>query len=653
VRPDDRPAPGDVTLAGPGAGCELVVEAREPSAVQQAAVFLAGDIEKISGYRPPIVAAPSGQRRAVHLATFAAGRPWPAAIAAGRLAGQWEAYQIVATGDEVWLVGSDPRGTAYAAYTLSERLGIDPLYLWTGYAPLHHFPLVLRATDHFQGPPTFRYRGFFHDDEDILPRPFDERGYPLDTGTIPLAWYARYFETAVRLRLNQVAPYVRVQRRHEVQKLASDWGLFYSSHHYDLLLSNPFGFSRFGLGAQRQAGTEWDWFKNRAGMLNYWRGGVLENRDLDCIWPVGLRNTNDVGYDFPASMGAAERNATFRDVIATQVRMTEALLPPGRAAIFHFTLYTEMLDLYQQGKLPVPPNVIIVWPDDNNGRMRALPPAPDAWRHGVYYHLAYFNGGDPTIQVTHIVAPATVAEQFRAIVRSGATEYLLVNVSELRDYVMEARMIAEICWNAPVALAPGAAADRYVGWWSREYFGPAAAPAAERTYADYHRLLDQSTKLWFGQSRVLQAIDAMAHKFAGGPTRPIAAGTLAALEQRDGEYRRALAGAAAAASAMTPPERQFFYESAELGLRLDWRQTQAAILLVRAAAETDLVRARRLCFQARDILITLEDEIRRAERPPFERWYRETWIRHAEAPSNVHRSYHRLEAFLSENFLKP
>ncbi len=647
--------PGEVVLAAPGGGCELVVDPHEPSAVRQAAEFLAGDIEKLSGYRPPMVVAPSGQRVAVRLATLDPARPVSAALARARLAGQWEAYQVLTEGSTVWLVGSNFRGTAYAAYTLSERLGIDPLYLWTGYTPPTHPTLALRPTNFVQGPPTFKYRGFFHDDEDILPRPFDQYGYPLENGTIPLAWYARYFETALRLRLNQVAPYVRVQRYHEVQKLASDWGLFYSSHHYDILLSNPYGFTRFGLGAARHAGAEWDWFKNREGMLNFWRGGVLENRDVDCIWPVGLRNTNDYGYDFPDGMSAAERAATFQEVIATQVRLTEGLLPPGQPAIFHFTLYTEMLDLYQRGKLDLPANVIIVWPDNNDGHMRALPQGPDRWHHGVYYHLAYFNDGDPTIQVTHIVSPATVAEQFQQIVRAGATEYMLVNVSELRDYVMEAREIAEICWNAPTALPPGpaeAAADRYVAWWSREYFGPAAAPAAQQTYRDYARLLDCPPRIWSGQTGVLAALDAMEHTFAGGPTKAIAPATLSALEQRDAAYRHALDDAAVAASVMAPEARRFFFENAELGLRIDWRQTQAAILLIRAARTPDLTEARRLCFEARARLIALEDELRRAERYPFADWYRETWIRRSDAPSNVHRSYHALEQFLLRNFLK-
>ena len=56
-------------------------------------------------------------------------------------------------GRNVWLVGSNPRGTAFAAYTLSERLGIDPIYIWTGYRPEHRDPLVLKRTSFAQAPP--------------------------------------------------------------------------------------------------------------------------------------------------------------------------------------------------------------------------------------------------------------------------------------------------------------------------------------------------------------------------------------------------------------------------------------------------------------------------------------------------------------------
>src|SRR5262249_2764411 len=328
VRPEAQAQPGDVTLAAGGAGCEIVVGEGEHSAVRQAAAFLAADIETISGYRPPIVAQAGASRVVARLA------PQPD--------GRWEAYRIRADGREVSLVGSNFRGTAFAAYTLAERLGIDPLYIWTGYVPDRHPTLILKRTDFSADPPTFKYRGFFHDDQDILPRPVDENGYPLQTGTVPRVWYERFFETALRLRMNMVAPYVRVQRPFEIQKTASDWGLVYTSHHYDALVSNPWGFERFGLAAARNAGTEWDWFKNRAGLLNVWRGGVLENRDLDVYWPVGLRGTQDRSYTFPDGTSDADKNKAYREALDAQVAMTKSLLPAGKTPLFHFTLYTEM-----------------------------------------------------------------------------------------------------------------------------------------------------------------------------------------------------------------------------------------------------------------------------------------------------------------------
>ena len=71
---------------------------------------------------------------------------------------------------------------------------------------------------------------------------------------------------------------------------------------------------------------------------------------------------------------------------------------------------------------------------------------------GVYYHLAYL-GGTLSKQTTHTETPSVIAGEFQKIVKAGATEYMLVNVSELRDYVMGARMIADICWDAPAIYA--------------------------------------------------------------------------------------------------------------------------------------------------------------------------------------------------------
>jgi hypothetical protein len=634
-----------VILAGKDRASEVVVSDDENSAVHQAAEFLAGDIEKISGYRPAVVKTPSADRAGIRLLTLGHGEP-PAAIDAGAMRGQWESYRIVTAGRTVWLVGSNPRGTAFAAYTLSERLGIDPLYIWTGYAPAHRDPLVMKRTSFAQGPPAFRYRGFFHDDEDLLPRPFDANGYPLQTGDVPLDWYKRFFETALRLRMNMVAPYTRVHRRYEVQKLASDWGLYYTSHHYDILVSNPFGLTTYNLAAERGVKPDWNWFTNREGMLTFWRGGLMENKDLDVIWPVGMRGTSDRPFTFPQETTDDQRAATFREVINEQVQMVREVLPKDKTPLFHFTMYSEMLPAYQRNPaaFDLPEDVIIVWPDDNDGHMRGLPASLGKWKHGVYYHLAYL-GGRLTKQLTHTVGPSVVAEQFDKIVKSGATEYMLVNMSEVRDYVMGGRMLADITWDAPAIYATPDPAGRYTAWWSREYFG--AGTAAADAYHKYFAAIDTPDKLWVAPDAIEELLDRLYRKVAGGTYPAVDAGTMSLMQSRSRQLEDALSAESRAESGMSLSEQRFFSVDAALGLQVAQRQTQAALKLEEALRAPDAARMWQLVREARASLEQLETELARAEYPPFDRWYQESWIRTTLSPSNPHRPYIQLRAFIS------
>ena len=636
-------APGDVTLAASSGTAPIVVADDENSIVHQAAEFLAGDIEKISGRRPGIVKTAADGVVTIRLVTLGNGQI-PAAIDTRSLQGQWESYRIVTEDRTVWLVGSNPRGTAFAAYTLSEHLGIDPLYIWTGYRPKHRDPLVLKRTNYSQAPPTFRYRGFFHDDEDLLPRPFDANGYPLQTGDVPLDWYKRFFETALRLRMNMVAPYTRVHRRYEVQKLASDWGLYYTSHHYDILVSNPWGLDHFNLAAERGVKPDYNWFTNRDGMLKFWRGGVMENRDLDVIWPVGMRGTSDRPFVFPQGTTDQQKAETFRDVIGEQVKMVRDLVP-NKPAIFHFTMYSEMLPAYQRdpAAFDLPSDVIIVWPDDNDGHMRGLPAQLGRWKHGVYYHLAYL-GGRLSQQLTHTVTPATIAGEFDKVVKAGATEYMLVNVSELRDYVMGARMLADICWDAPQVYAAPSPAGRYTAWWSHEYFG--GAPA-EEVYNRYFAILDTPDKFWTATDAVEELLDRLYKKVAGETYPPMNADTIGLLETRRRQLDDALAAQARAAKQMTLSEQRFFSIDVGIGLETAARQTEAALKLNEALRAPDAAHMWPLVLEARAALEQLETVFERGEYPPFDRWYHESWIRSALSFNNPHRPYKEVRAFIA------
>ena len=54
-----------------------------------------------------------------------------------------------------------------------------------------------------------------------------------------------------------------------------------------------------------------------------------------------------------------------------------------------------------------------------------------------------------------------------------------------------------------------------------------------------------------------------------------------------------------------------------------------------------------LVREARASLEQLETELGRGEYPPFDRWYQESWIRSTLSPSNPHRPYIQLRAFIS------
>src|SRR2546423_798126 len=67
-----------IVLAKAGEGGEIVVASEEQPCLHQAAKFLATDIERISGYRLPVVAKPTSGRTAILLSSPAGDARWEA-----------------------------------------------------------------------------------------------------------------------------------------------------------------------------------------------------------------------------------------------------------------------------------------------------------------------------------------------------------------------------------------------------------------------------------------------------------------------------------------------------------------------------------------------------------------------------------------------
>jgi hypothetical protein len=349
-------------------------------------------------------------------------------------------------------------------------------------------------------------------------------------------------------------------------------------------------------------------------------------------------------------MSEKEQTDVFNHVIDTQVQTVKDLLPCNEPPVYTFTLYTEMLNKYEADKdsFKLPEDVIVVWPDDNNGIMRGLPKSLGKWKHGVYYHLAYY-GMDLHKQGTHIVSPATVAGEFKKIIDSGATEYMLVNVSEMRNYMMEGRLIAEICWDRNFILNEKDPGADYINWWNNEYFGPHGTEGTDKVYQEYYKILNEPKKLWFAADLVRTLLQHLVKKFKGESYTSVGDDDIALLKSRDKQYLAVTALIEKNMKSMTPVQQQYFFEHVQLGLAFDRRPTQAALLLHQALRESDRDKAWKYIHEALKPLEQLELEILRAERPPFDKWYRESWIRGKLSALNVHRSYDLVRAFIASD----
>ncbi len=604
---------GDVTLwKGSSGMLRIFLPKNAPSNLRKAAEFHGIDLVKLGAD-----SAGTGAEMQAHGARIL--------VRIAPNAAKPESYTIQTDAKGVVIEGTDAHGAAFGLYELSERLGVDPLHHWTGFTPKKRDTLVMKATRYAQGSPAVRWRGLFHDDEDILPRPFRADGTPHGQGTIPKVWYERWFETALRLRMNMVAPWVRVTKPFEIQKTASDWGLAYTSHHYDTLLSDPFHFNK-GLALKRGVEPKWDWLGNREGILKFWRGGVEENKDLDAIYPIGLRGTEDHGYNWPNEWSQDRILQEYNEAFALQARMVDEGLPKGRPRLTHFTMYTEMLPHYQTGKLKVPEGTIVVWPDDNDGNMRGLPAKGAPGKHGVYYHLAYY-GRNITKQTHQTVPLERIATEFRKIFDAGATEYVMTNVSELREYVMGTRFINDLMWSGTAAYRQPEPDRRFLAWWTREYFGENAADEASAAIDAYFDRVAEAANLLYAAEKILGAIPSLRQKLAGDYFAPARQETVDTIRERYGKALAAEARVSAARTKIADPEmRRFFDENVALPAAIDRLNTEAASILLEAMQAPGRDRTRELVRKAAEPLDKLDTLLRAAERPPFEAWYGPTWI---------------------------
>lgn len=390
-----------------------------------------------------------------------------------------EAYTISvstlsATQRRIRVTGADELGIIYALLFISEKfLGVTPFWYWNDQA-FTRKPFIEIPDGSFSSPSfPFRYRGWFINDEVLLDA-WGQDHYDPGTGITENEAFEMVMEALLRLGGNMVIPGTD-HNSHKFRRLAADMGFWITHHHAEPLGAKMFAREYPDLTPSYSLYPEL--------FEKLWRDAIEEQKGNNVIWNIGFRGqgdrpfwSDDPSYDTPGKRGAL--------ISSLITRQYEILCEYMDNPICCTNLYGEVMELYRQGHISLPEQVICIWADNGYGKMvsrrqgrhnpriEALPPSP-VGKHGIYYHASFYD----LQAASHITmlpnSTQFVEKELRHAVSRGVHEFLVINCSNVRPHTYMLDHIARI-W--------GKQAPSYTSL----YF-PRHAEEAEELYRQYFR----------------------------------------------------------------------------------------------------------------------------------------------------------------------
>ena len=531
----------------------IVVSDKEPAALRKAVGDLASDFGKVFG-KPAAVVAPGAAVKGSVVEVVLEGA-LPAGVARPK---RTEELSIRVVGNRVVLTGADLRGAIYAVYEFSQRfLGVDPLWYWTDHDPKPRTQVTVPAAFRLDSAPAFRYRGWFLNDEDLL----SMWGNGKKDGTgISMAVWEKVFEALLRLKGNMIVPGTFLFPDEPQTRAASERGLVISQHHIEVV----------GLNTWRWPEDVPYTFAQSPGLLVAgWRNAIqayLPKQEV--IWTVGYRGKHDRAFWLDDT--SVDTDEARGRMIGTCINIQMELVRRDRPdAYFLMNAWDEAVPLLKQGHLKIAKGVTLVWPDNGFGVIRDE--GAIAKGQGVYYHTAMFNYR--ANQLSENIPLERIQRELGRAARVGATEYLLVNTSDIRPVTMTTRAVMELAWD-PKAWVAGTGAGEYLAKWTREEFGAKASAGVSDVYRAYfaapgrygkaeHETFADNAYHYFARYLITAEISGTktAPRYLQGfaDNRALAAHLAAAARAAQKDWD-AVAASAEQAAAMVEADRRDFYQ---------------------------------------------------------------------------------------------
>ena len=438
----------------------VVCDEADGKTVAKVAELFAGDVGRVTGKDAQVKTDTVAGSRFVVLMGTVAGNRWIRQLAEeGKLAlsslqDGWEQFvirQVSRPFPEVEsalvIAGSDRRGAAYGAFTLSEKMGVSPFYWWADVPVKSQEKLYVEA-DYVSSTPSVKYRGLFINDEDWGIQPWAGKTFEKEWGSLGPRTYAKVCELILRLKGNMLAPAMHscsapFYAHPENKVVADEYGILITTSHCEPLLFNNASLREWDTAKD----GDWDYSTNKETILEKLDARVSEAAPYENVYTLAMRGLHDAGMR--GNLTEEGKVALLQQAIADQRDILKKHVKKPLEEIPQiFVPYKEALDLYEKG-LEVPEEVTLVWPDDNYGYLKRLSNPEEQQRKGgagVYYHLSYLGAPHDYLWL-NTTPPLLMYEELKKAYDAKADRYWLLNVGDIKPMELGIKTFFDLAWN--------------------------------------------------------------------------------------------------------------------------------------------------------------------------------------------------------------
>ncbi len=459
--------------------------------------MLADDLERVTGHKPKVATTVEAYGVAVVIGALGRSRWIDDLVAKGKLdptaiRGQWEAslWQTVTNpfpgiDRALVIVGSDRRGTAYGVMDLCEAAGVSPWFWWAD-VPVHPAPAVaVTPGRRLGGKPGVKYRGIFINDEDWGIKPWAIQTFDPTLGNFGPKTYQKVFDLMLRLKLNFLWPAMHASSTPfgaipENSVLANSYAIVMGSSHVEPMLGNPSTFFA------NKANGPWNFVTNSRNIIKFWLQSVKSRDKFEAIWTLGMRGPVD-GPLLGVQTIPQERSLVQKIFAIQRAMLHRYVTRRWGPAAECYVPYKEALLVYNSG-LQVPPDVTIIWPENNFGYVRQLSTPQQRNRPGgagIYYHIEYL-GPPHSYCWLNTTPPALMWEELKKAWDNDTRSIWVINVGGIKPREIGVDFAARMAWN-PEAFGPDAQ-PQFLRSFAASVCGPELADGVARWTTEYFRL---------------------------------------------------------------------------------------------------------------------------------------------------------------------